>query len=115
MKAIAIDGRNYILDKVSLWTSNMQIGYYVTLQDEVNIKDMETSLNKKLIEKGFFARHTFSDIKRNSDVMKEKRRSVQEGGAYRTLLSSSAGKAVQGRSSLPSLYTTNSSRKDMPF
>ena len=52
-KAIAIDGRNYILDKVSLWTSNMQIGYYVTLQDEVNIKDMETSLNKKLIEKGF--------------------------------------------------------------
>ena len=70
-KAVAIGGRNYILDKVSLKISSMQIGYYVTLQDEVNIKDMEISLNKKLIEKGFFARHTFNDIKRNSDVMSE--------------------------------------------
>lgn len=113
-KAIAIDGRNYILDKVSLWTSNMQIGYYVTLQDEVNIKDMETSLNKKLIEKGFFARHTFSDIKRNSDVMKEsvdlsKKAALTE---YTILI---CGESGTGKELFAQSIHNYSSRKDMPF
>src|SRR5699024_9514716 len=62
-KAVTIGDSNYIFDKVPLRINNVPIGFYVTLQDEVDIKDMETSLNKKLREKGFFAKHTFSDIK----------------------------------------------------
>lgn len=113
-KAVAIGGRNYILDKVSLKISSMQIGYYVTLQDEVNIKDMEISLNKKLIEKGFFARHTFNDIKRNSDVMSESVELAKKAALteYTILI---CGESGTGKELFAQAIHNYSDRKDMPF
>lgn len=113
-KAIALDGRNYILDKVSLWVSNMQIGYYVALQDEVSIKDMETSLNKKLIEKGFFAKYTFSDIKRNSEIMSESVELAKKAALteYTILI---CGESGTGKELAAQSIHNYSARKDMPF
>lgn len=113
-KAVAIGGRNYILDKVSLKISSMQIGYYVTLQDEVNIKDMEISLNKKLIEKGFFARHTFNDIKRNSDMMSESVELAKKAALteYTILI---CGESGTGKELFAQAIHNYSDRKDMPF
>lgn len=75
---------------------------------------METSLNKKLIEKGFFARHTFSDIKRNSDVIKEsvdlsKKAALTE---YTILI---CGESGTGKELFAQSIHNYSSRKDMPF
>lgn len=113
-KVVAIADSNYILDKVPLCISNTQIGYYVTLQDEVVIKDMEISLNKKLIEKGLFAKYTFNDIKRSCEVMTEtvelaKKAAVTE---YTILITGESG---TGKELFAQSIHNYSNRKDMPF
>ncbi len=113
-KAVTIGDSNYIFDKVPLRINNVPIGFYVTLQDEVDIKDMETSLNKKLREKGFFAKHTFSDIIRRSAVMEEtvnlaRRAAVTE---YTILI---CGESGTGKELFAQSIHNYSQRKDMPF
>lgn len=113
-KVVAIADSNYILDKVPLCISNTQIGYYVTLQDEVVIKDMEISLNKKLIEKGLFAKYTFNDIRRSCPVMTEavelaKKAAVTE---YNILITGESG---TGKELFAQSIHNYSNRKDKPF
>ncbi len=113
-KVVGIADRNYILDKVPLLISNTQIGYYVTLQDEVVIKDMETSLNKKLIEKGLFAKYTFNDIRFRCDVMEETVKLAKKAAAteYTILITGESG---TGKELFAQSIHNYSARKDMPF
>ena len=113
-KVVALSDRNYILDKVPLRIGSTQIGYYVTLQDEVVIKDMEISLNKKLIEKGLFAKYTFNDIRRSCPVMTEavelaKKAAVTE---YNILITGESG---TGKELFAQSIHNYSNRKDKPF
>ncbi len=113
-KVVALSDRNYILDKVPLRIGSTQIGYYVTLQDEAEIKDMEISLNKKLIEKGLFAKYTFNDIRRSCPVMTEavelaKKAAVTE---YNILITGESG---TGKELFAQSIHNYSNRKDKPF
>ena len=113
-RAIIIEERKYILDKVSIWMGNVNIGYYVTLQDEVDIKDMETSLNKNLIERGFFARYTFNDIKRISSVMSDSVELAKQAASteYTILI---CGESGTGKELFAQSIHNYSIRKDKPF
>lgn len=113
-KVVALSDRNYILDKVPLRIGSTQIGYYVTLQDEAEIKDMEISLNKKLIEKGLFAKYTFNDIRRSCPVMTEavelaKKAAVTE---YNILITGESG---TGKELFAQSIHNYSNRKNKPF
>lgn len=113
-KVVALSDRNYILDKVPLRIGSTQIGYYVTLQDEAEIKNMEISLNKKLIEKGLFAKYTFNDIRRSCPVMTEavelaKKAAVTE---YNILITGESG---TGKELFAQSIHNYSNRKDKPF
>lgn len=113
-KVVALSDRNYILDKVPLRIGSTQIGYYVILQDEAEIKDMEISLNKKLIEKGLFAKYTFNDIRRSCPVMTEaveraKKAAVTE---YNILITGESG---TGKELFAQSIHNYSNRKDKPF
>ena len=68
---LTIDRHNFIADKFELKLGDVKVGFYVVLKDETEITAMERSLNKKLVEKGLFAKHSFRDIKHRSKAMED--------------------------------------------
>ena len=66
---LTIDRHNFMVDKYQLRIGDVKVGFYVVLKDETEITAIERNLNKKLVEKGLFAKYTFHDIKRKSSVM----------------------------------------------
>ena len=113
-KAVVLKERNCLLDKVSLMISDVRIGYYVTWQDEVVIKDMETSLNKKLIERGMFAKYTFNDVRGRSQAMEESIDMAKKAAAteYTLLINGESG---TGKELFAQAIHNYSARKDKPF
>ena len=60
---------NYLMDRVSLGNGDEKLGYIISLRDEHEIREAENQLNRKIREKGVFAKYHFSDIICQTDVM----------------------------------------------
>ena len=62
---------NYLMDRVSLGTGEDKLGYIISLRDEQEIHEAESQLNRKIREKGIYAKYNFSDIICQTDIMKQ--------------------------------------------
>lgn len=113
-KLITIDDVNYMMDKVNITAGEQYMGYFVTLQDEKVLKDIEISFNKNLREKGLYAKHTFNDIWHVSDSMERNIEKAKKAAAteYTILI---GGESGTGKELFAQAIHNYSNRKNMPF
>ena len=111
---ITIDRHNFMADKYELTLGDVEVGFYLVLKDENEITEMERSLNKKLVERGLFAKYSFRDIKHRSAVMEEciKQAKVAAKTEYTVLITGESG---TGKELLAQAIHNDSQRKSLPF
>lgn len=61
---------NYLMDRIYLG-GDEKLGYIISLRDEQEIREAENQLNRKIREKGIFAKYHFSDIICHTEVMNQ--------------------------------------------
>ncbi len=111
---ITIDDMNYIVDKVNITIGEQRMGYFITLQDETVLKDIEISFNKNLREKGLYAKHNFGDICHVSGSMEGKIEKAKKAASteYTILI---GGESGTGKELFAQAIHNFSNRKNMPF
>lgn len=111
---VAFGGMDFLLDKTTIAVGDEELGYSITLRDEILLKDMETSFNKKLREKGFYAKHVFSDLQHTSAIMTKSIEMAQQAALtdYTILI---GGETGTGKELLAQAIHNGSPRKNMPF
>ena len=62
---------NYLMDRVYLGSHDDKLGYIISLRDEEEIREAENQLNRKIREKGIFAKYHFSDIVCHTEIMNQ--------------------------------------------
>ncbi len=68
-RLIKINEENYTVEKTTVMLMDQIVGYYIILRNEKDIRDLEINLKNHLIDKGLFAKYSFSDIVYKSDSM----------------------------------------------
>lgn len=68
-RLIKINEDNYTVEKTTVMLMDQIVGYYIILRNEKDIRDLEINLKNHLIDKGLFAKYSFSDIVYKSDSM----------------------------------------------
>lgn len=68
---ITHEGINYLVSRYPLYLRDLNIGYYIKMIDAEKIRDIESTVSRKIHDKGLFAKHRFSDIIHQSRVMDE--------------------------------------------
>ncbi|MDD6043392.1 MAG: sigma 54-interacting transcriptional regulator [Eubacteriaceae bacterium] len=108
------DDRTYLVARKKINLENIEVGYLFTIQDEADIKQMERTLNQKLIEKGLFARYTFNDILGTSDALKNCINLAKKAAKtdYTILINGESG---VGKELFAQAIHNYSNRKDKPF
>lgn len=111
---VTIDRHNFMADKYGLTLGDVEVGFYLVLKDENEITEMERSLNKKLVERGLFAKYSFRDIKHRSAVMEEciKQAKAAAKTEYTALITGESG---TGKELLAQAIHNDSQRKSLPF
>jgi transcriptional regulator with PAS, ATPase and Fis domain len=70
-EGIVINEVNYFVEKTPIMLVDEVMGYYITLQNEKDLRDIEINARKILTQKGLCAKYNFSDIIHVSPAMKE--------------------------------------------
>lgn len=111
---VTIDRHNFMVDRYNLKLGNVSVGFYLVLKDETEIAEMEQSLNKKLVEKGLFAKHSFRDIQQNSASMEECIDMAKTAAlsGYTVLINGESG---TGKELIAQAIHNYSQRKNRPF
>ena len=101
-------------DKYELALGDVRVGFYIVLKDETEITAMERTLNKKLVEKGLFAKYDFHDIKHKSAVMENciKQAKVAAMTEHTVLINGESG---TGKELIAQAIHNYSQRKNRPF
>lgn len=68
---IVINEVNYFVEKTPIMLVDEVMGYYITFQNEKDLRDIEINARKILTKKGLCAKYNFSDIIHVSPAMKE--------------------------------------------
>jgi transcriptional regulator with PAS, ATPase and Fis domain len=68
---IMFNEMQYFIEKTPIMLIDETMGYYISFQNEKDIRDMEINAKNLLENKGLFAKYTFSDIIHVSPIMKE--------------------------------------------
>lgn len=111
---LTIDGVNYVVDKVKIGLEQQDMGCFITMQDEIALKNIETSFNRSLKEKGLYAKYTFQDILHTSASM---HKSIELGKraantVYTILI---GGESGVGKELFAQALHNYSDRRNMPF
>ena len=111
---VTIDRHNFMVDKYELTLGDVKVGFYLVFKDENEITEMERSLNKKLVERGLFAKYSFHDIKHKSAVMEEciKQAKAAAETEHTVLI---IGESGTGKELLAQAIHNYSQRKSLPF
>jgi transcriptional regulator with PAS, ATPase and Fis domain len=70
-EGIVINEVNYFVEKTPIMLVDEVMGYYITLQNEKDLREIEINARKILTQKGLCAKYNFSDIIHVSPAMKE--------------------------------------------
>ncbi|MGN0734445.1 MAG: sigma 54-interacting transcriptional regulator [Anaerovoracaceae bacterium] len=62
---------NYLMDRISLGTGEEKLGNIILLRDEEEIREAENQLNRKIREKGIYAKYHFRDIICHTENMEQ--------------------------------------------
>lgn len=111
---LTLEEKDFILDKTAVVLGEERIGCLVTLQDEIVLKRIETLFNKRLREKGLYAKHVFGDIQHVSESMSRCIRMAKKAAVtdYTILI---GGESGTGKELLAQAIHNYSDRKNMPF
>lgn len=64
-----INGEKYFIDREPIAVMDEILGYYISLQNERDIRDIEQTARKKLDDRGLKAKYHFTDIIHGSSIM----------------------------------------------
>ncbi len=111
---LTLEEKDFILDKTAVVLGEERIGCLVTLQDEIVLKRIETLFNKRLREKGLYAKHVFGDIQHVSESMSRCIQMAKKAAVtdYTILI---GGESGTGKELLAQAIHNYSNRKNMPF
>ena len=111
---LTLEEKDFILDKTAVVLGEERIGCLVTLQDEIVLKRIETLFNKRLREKGLYAKHVFGDIQHVSESMSRCIQMAKKAAVtdYTILI---GGESGTGKELLAQAIHNYSDRKNMPF
>ena len=70
-KLTKINGKQVLVNRIPIIIDNDTLSVVVNIQETSNIQKIERNLRAELYRKGFVAKHTFSDIIGDSDIIKE--------------------------------------------
>jgi transcriptional regulator with PAS, ATPase and Fis domain len=70
-EGIVFNEIHYFVEKKTIMLMDEVMGYYITLQNEKDLRDIEINARKILAKKGLCAKYNFSDIIHVSPAMKE--------------------------------------------
>ena len=68
-RLLTIGSANYLVDWHPLMVGSLELGRVITLKDEEVIRNTETEFRQRMVERGFYAKYTFSDIICQSEEM----------------------------------------------
>lgn len=66
---ISINEENYLIEKSPIMLMDQIVGYCITLQNENDLRQLESNLASHLRKRGLYAKYNFSDIIHKSSVM----------------------------------------------
>ncbi|MBP7279295.1 MAG: sigma 54-interacting transcriptional regulator [Sedimentibacter sp.] len=70
-KLTKINGKQVLVNRIPIIIDNDTLSVVVNIQETSNIQKIERNLRAELYRKGLVAKHTFSDIIGNSEIMKD--------------------------------------------
>lgn len=113
-KLIVLDHTNYLFDKSIMSVGGWEFGYTITLRDEKSFRSAESVLNKKLKEKGIYAKYNFDSIISNTASMKNCIAIAKKAAKtdYTILLTGESG---SGKELLAQSIHNYSDRSNRPF
>ncbi|MDD7601425.1 MAG: sigma 54-interacting transcriptional regulator [Firmicutes bacterium] len=105
---------NYLLDRISLGMDEQKLGYIISLQDEHEIHEAENQLNRRLHQKGIYAKYSFRDIICQSEAMNQCIATAKKAALtdYTVLL---CGESGTGKELFAQSIHNFSQRKNRPF
>jgi len=111
---IVFNETNYFVEKTPIMLMDEVMGYYIILQNEKDLRDIEINARKILAKKGLCAKYNFSDIIHVSPAMKEcivtaKKVALTDHTVLIT------GESGTGKELLAQSIHNYSQRKNMPF
>lgn len=68
---IILHGIQYFVEKIPIMLIDEIMGYYISFQNEKDLRDIEINTKELFEKKGLYAKYTFSDIIHFSNTMKE--------------------------------------------
>ncbi len=108
------DGVNYIVEKRVVKVMDQAVGSYYLFDDERDIKESESDLNKLLVKRGLVAKYTFNQLVGESPVMRETIELAKKVALtdFTVLI---CGESGTGKELLAQSIHNYSARKDQPF
>lgn len=111
---VSLDAGDFLVRKSTITVGEEKLGSFVSLQDEITLRSDEAAFRRRLREKGFFAKHTFSDILHRSASMDKCIALAKKAAAteYTLLIEGESG---TGKELFAQAIHNASPRRDQPF
>ncbi len=111
---VSLDAGDFLVRKSTITVGEERLGCLVSLQDEITLRGDEAAFNRRLREKGFYAKHTFSDILHRSASM-EKCIALAKKAAETEYTLLIEGESGTGKELFAQAIHNASPRRDQPF
>ena len=111
---VSLDAGDFLVRKSTIIVGEETLGCFVSLQDEITLRGDEAAFRRRLREKGFYAKHTFSDILHRSASMDKCIALAKKAAAteYTLLIEGESG---TGKELFAQAIHNASPRRDQPF
>ena len=111
---VSLNAGDFLVRKSTIIVGEETLGCFVSLQDEITLRGDEAAFRRRLREKGFYAKHTFSDILHRSASMDKCIALAKKAAAteYTLLIEGESG---TGKELFAQAIHNASPRRDQPF
>lgn len=111
---VSLDAGDFLVRKSTIIVGEETLGCFVSLQDEITLRGDEAAFRRRLREKGFYAKHTFSDVLHRSASMDKCIALAKKAAAteYTLLIEGESG---TGKELFAQAIHNASPRRDQPF
>ena len=111
---VSLDAGDFLVRKSTIIVGEETLGCFILLQDEITLRGDEAAFRRRLREKGFYAKHTFSDVLHRSASMDKCIALAKKAAAteYTLLIEGESG---TGKELFAQAIHNASPRRDQPF
>ena len=111
---VSLDAGDFLVRKSTIIVGEETLGCLVSLQDEITLRGDEAAFRRRLREKGFYAKHTFSDVLHRSASM-DKCIALAKKAAETEYTLLIEGESGTGKELFAQAIHNASPRRDQPF